>query len=196
MDADVEQLVKRLVKIEDELERKWAEQREKFSYRLEGKRAIFDEAARLKHLKLKRSLYRFIIESPLGAIIAAPFVYGLIIPFVLLDLGVWAYQNVCFRVWGIRRCDRSDFIVLDRRRLAYLNGIEKFNCLYCGYANGVISYTQEVASRTEQYWCPIKHALRVRNPHSRYRSFVDYGDAEGFRARLDALRDEVRVPRG
>ena len=79
--------------------------------------------------------------------------------------------------------------------MAYLNGIEKLNCAYCGYANGVIAYAREAASRSEQYWCPIKHALRVRTPHQRYRAFVDYGDAAGFRARLDELRDEVRSER-
>jgi len=195
MDADVEQLVRRLVKVEDELERKWAEQREKFSYSLDGTRAIFEDAVRAKHLTLRRGLYAFIVNSPLRTIIAAPFVYGLIVPILLLDLGVWLYQRICFWVWGIQRCDRSDFVVLDRHRLAYLNGVEKLNCLYCGYANGVISYAREAASRTEQYWCPIKHALRVRNPHVRYRDFVDYGDAEGFRVRLEELRDEVRAPR-
>jgi len=195
LESDVEQLVRKLVKVEDELERKWAEQREKFSYRLEDGRAVFEEAVRLEHLSFKRSLFQFLINSPLGAIIAAPFVYGLVVPIILLDVGVTLYQQVSFRIWGVKRCDRSDFVVVDRHRLGYLNGIEKLNCLYCGYANGVIAYAREAASRTEQYWCPIKHALRVRNPHVRYRNFTDYGDAEGFRARLEELRDEVRAVR-
>ena len=28
---------------------------------------------------------------------------------------------------------------------------EKFNCVYCGYFTGVISYAQEIAGKTEQY---------------------------------------------
>jgi hypothetical protein len=82
--------------------------------------------------------------------------------------------------------------VLDRAHLSYLNAIEKLNCVYCGYANGLIAYVREVASRTEQYWCPIKHAVRTRSPHARYRTFLDYGDAAGFRSRLEAFRRDLR----
>jgi hypothetical protein len=77
---------------------------------------------------------------------------------------------------------------MDRRRLAYLNGIEKANCTFCSYANGLFAYVREVAARTEQYWCPIKHARRIAAPHRRYDAFFDYGDAEGFRRGLVALR--------
>jgi hypothetical protein len=34
------------------------------------------------------------------------------------------------------------------------------------YANGVFAYVREVGSRTEQYWCPIKHARRVLGVHA------------------------------
>ena len=80
----------------------------------------------------------------------------------------------------------------DRHRLAYLNGIEKLNCAYCSYANGVVSYVREVAARTEQYWCPIRHARRIPAPHSRYQLFFDYGDAERYRAELSPLRNALR----
>ena len=80
----------------------------------------------------------------------APAVYGLILPIVILDLGVYLFQLICFSAWRMERLNRSDFIIVDRHRLAYLNGIEKLNCAYCGYANGVIAYARETASRTEQ----------------------------------------------
>jgi len=102
------------------------------------------------------------------------------------------YLLICFSAWRIERLDRSEFVIIDRHRLAYLNGIEKLNCAYCGYANGVIAYAREAASRSEQYWCPIKHAIRVRTPHQRYRGFLEYGDAQGFREQLDELRKKVR----
>ncbi|MEE4348189.1 MAG: hypothetical protein V2I53_15435, partial [Paracoccaceae bacterium] len=60
--------------------------------------------------------------------------------------------------------------------------------------NGVIGYVQEVAGRTEAYWCPIKHAARVGAQHMYYAQFVDYGDAEGFQAGLTANRARVGPP--
>ncbi len=62
--------------------------------------------------------------------------------------------------------------------------LEKLNCAYCSYANGVIAYVREIAGRTEQYWCPIKHARRAIGAYSHYAQFHDYGDAGGFRLPL------------
>jgi hypothetical protein len=81
---------------------------------------------------------------------------------------------------------------MDRHRLAYLNGIEKLNCAYCTYANGLIAYVREVAGRTEQYWCPIRHARRIPAPHRRYAHFFEYGDAAAYRHNLSAKRHELR----
>ncbi|WP_193173214.1 hypothetical protein [Nisaea nitritireducens] len=192
MEDEIDDLVRRLVRLEDELERKLEAQRDQFRYRVEEGRAVFEDSVNRQHKLLKTSLVTFLKRSPLASLIVAPAVYGLIIPIALLDLGVWIFQLVCFTAWGMERVKRSDHVIVDRHRLSYLNGIEKLNCWYCGYANGVIALAREVASRSEQYWCPIKHALRVRTRHPRYRNFVEYGDAEGFRAQLENLRDKVR----
>ena len=93
---------------------------------------------------------------------------------------------------AVRRVRRADYVALDRHKLSYLNAIEKLNCLYCGYANGVIAYAREIASRTEQYWCPIKHARRIVGAHGRYHRFQEYGDAEGYQAHLRKMRLEFR----
>jgi hypothetical protein len=45
-----------------------------------------------------------------------------------------------------------------------------------------------VAARTEQYWCPIKHARRLKGAHARYPRFFDFGDAEAYRQGLERLR--------
>ena len=119
-------------------------------------------------------------------------IYSLIVPIALLDLWITAYQAICFRMYGIARVRRSGYIVIDRQHLAYLNGIEKLNCMYCGYANGVLAYVLEVAGRTEQFWCPIRHARRTRGSHAHYREFVDYGDAEGYKRELPVLRAELK----
>lgn len=116
----------------------------------------------------------------------------LIIPLFFLDFGIWLFQSICFSVWGIEPVRRSDFVVLDRRYLAYLDGIEKLNCYCCGYGNGVLAYAQEVAARTEQYWCPIEHAIRTKAPHRGSHRFLDYGDADGFQTRLEEFREQAR----
>lgn len=194
MDDEIEDLVKRLVRLEKEIEGKLEVQRETLQYRVEAGRAVFEDEVLRRHRLLKTGLVTFLRRSPLATLLVAPAVYGLIVPFLILDIGVTVFQAICYTVWRMERVKRSDYVVIDRHRLPYLNLIEKLNCLYCGYANGVIAYTREAASRTEQYWCPIKHALRVRTPHGRYRRFVDYGDTRDFRERLDALRREVMSP--
>ena len=119
---------------------------------------------------------------------ASPIIYAGWIPFLLMDLFVTLYQAICFPVYRIPKVRRSDYLVFDREGLPYLNAIEKFNCFFCSYGNGVAAYTREVAARTEQYWCPIKHARRIRNAHDRYPRFFDHGDAEAFRQGLARLR--------
>jgi hypothetical protein len=57
---------------------------------------------------------------------------------------------------------RLCYLVGDHQHLVYLNGIEKVNCLYRSYASGLMAYAQEVVAGMEQFWCPIKHARRVR----------------------------------
>ena len=84
--------------------------------------------------------------------------------------------------------------MIDRHRLEYLNALQKLNCVYCGYVNGLIGYAREIASRTEQYWCPIKHARRVLGAHPRYARFLDYGDAEELEVKVRDLREQLRDP--
>jgi hypothetical protein len=110
----------------------------------------------------------------------------------LRDLFLSIYQTICFPVYGIQKVARHEYLVFDRRHLAYLNGLEKFNCFYCSYANGLIAYVREIVARTEQYWYPIKHAQRMRAAHDRYHQFSEYGDAENYQIELEKLREELR----
>jgi hypothetical protein len=192
MDADLQPLFDKLRALEEELEQKVQARAQQFHYRLERNKAIFEREALERHRRIKMRLSRFLWESPFLTYLTAPVIYSMIIPLALLDLSIIIYQHTCFVAWGVKRVKRRDYIVIDRHRLAYLNSIEKLNCVYCGYANGLIALVREVASRTEQYWCPIRHALKVKGAHSRYRNFVDYGDAEGFRERLESLREELK----
>jgi hypothetical protein len=140
----------------------------------------------------RTGVWRYVLMGDAWTVLASPIIYSTIVPLVLLDGWISAYQAICFRLWGIRRVRRRDYFAIDRHLLGYLNGVEKFNCFFCSYANGVFGYVHEIAARTEQYWCPIRHRRRVRHPHGRYASFVPYGDEARFRERLPALRAALR----
>jgi len=156
------------------------------------RRAVDNAALRLHHRNYRVRLTRYVLSGDILTVLTAPIIYSTIVPFALLDLWVAAYQAVCFRAWGIGRVRRRNYFALDRHKLAYLNGLEKVNCLFCSYANGLIGYVREVAARTEQYWCPIRHARRTRDPHHHYRDFRSYGDAAGYRGGLSSLRAALK----
>lgn len=194
------ELMERIRAAQDELEAEIEARRARFAYRIERRRVVFEAEMRRRHRALKAALLPYVLGVRLKVLVTAPVIYSLIVPIALLDLCVSLYQAVCFPAYGIARVRRGDHVVIDRHHLAYLNGVEKLNCVYCGYANGVIGFAREVAARTEQYWCPIRHAMRVVGAHGRYPDFVEYGDAEGYRDGLGRLRAalaaEGRAPDG
>jgi hypothetical protein len=181
VDAAIDQLIARIKSLEDELEAEFAIRRTKLNFRLEGGRALFEQEILRAHRELRTGLVRYLLHARILHVLTAPVIYSLIVPLLLLDLCVTAYQAVCFPVYGIAKVRRGDYLIFDRSQLAYLNLLEKTNCAYCSYANGLLAYAREIAGRTEIYWCPIKHARRVIAAHEGYAAFADYGDAEAFR---------------
>jgi hypothetical protein len=189
---EISQLAGSIRALERQLELALAKRRVELNYEVRDGIAHFEQVVIAKQRLLKRRLLSYIIGARPAMILTAPVIYALIIPVLLLDLFVAVYQTVCFPIYGIPRVRRSDYLAFDREQLVYLNAIEKLNCAYCAYANGVFAHVREVASRTEQYWCPIKHARRVLGVHARYGSFVDYGDGDAYRHDLERLRAEAR----
>ncbi len=185
-------IVDRIRELEAELEIQVAEERRLMGERLGKGRAQLDRDIEKMHRSLRIGVLRYISEAQISVILTAPFIYALLLPFAFLDLSVSIYQSICFRAYGIERVRRRDYIVYDRGKLSYLNAIEKINCTYCSYANGVIAYVREVSARTEQYWCPIKHALKVRGQHKRQRLFEEYGDGTEYQQRLLKHRDALQ----
>ncbi|OPZ95427.1 MAG: hypothetical protein BWY70_02006 [Bacteroidetes bacterium ADurb.Bin408] len=82
-------------------------------------------------------------------ILSAPFIYGMLVPFVFLDFCLEIYHRICFFCYDIPYVERSRYIKIDRHKLSYLSYTEKINCMYCGYANGLINYAREISGRTE-----------------------------------------------
>lgn len=189
---NINELIDKIRNLENQLEAEFMEARGELQGRIENGRIIFEENILRQQKELKTRLLKYILDTRLLIILTAPFIYVLIVPLLLLDVFLSLYQAICFSAYGIPKVRRKDFIIFDRARLAYLNGIEKLNCAYCSYGNGLLAYAREIASRTEQYWCPIKHALRVKGAHRRYRNFVDYGNAKAYREQLENLRNELK----
>jgi hypothetical protein len=161
-------------------------------YRVEGARVVFEADVRAAHRAARENLGAFLRRTRPLVVLTAPVIYSLILPVLLLDLFLTLYQAICFPIYGIARVRRRDHIAIDRHHLAYLNALQKLNCVYCGYGNGVLSYAREIAARTEAYWCPIKHARRVADPHDHMAGFADYGDAEAFAGETERQRARLK----
>jgi len=193
MTAQLDMLTEKLRSVEAEIEAELTKRREELRFHLENRRIVFEQEVLRIHHELKTRASRYLLDANPLMILTAPVIYSLIVPVALLDLSVMAFQAICFPIYKMPKVRRRDYLVFDRHHLAYLNIIEKINCAYCSYANGTIAFAREVASRAEIYWCPIKHARRVLGPHPHYQGFADFGDAEGFRARLAQMKGGVKI---
>jgi len=188
VNAQINAIYQKIKDLEEELEDEFIQAREKLNYRIEGKRILFENSVAAYHRSLRKTAYRYFRDAHIGHLFTAPVIYSMVFPIAVIDLTATIYQSICFPVYGIEKVPRSEYMVIDRHKLLYLNIFEKLNCVYCGYANGVFGYVMEIGGATENYWCPIKHARRVKRPHPFYHRFTDYGDAEGFRERMSRLR--------
>ncbi|MCK4837194.1 MAG: hypothetical protein KAS94_00240 [Desulfobulbaceae bacterium] len=185
---NLQDLIAQIKNLEKELFEELQKKQDEFFYNIKGKKVRFEKAARRQHKSLMTHVPTYLLHARLRNILTVPFIWACLFPALLMDLTVSAFQAACFPIYGIPKVKRSDYIVIDRHSLAYLNIIEKVNCLYCSYFNGLIGYVQEIAARTEQYWCPIKHARRVANINSRYKKYLEYGDAEAYKNKFQEIR--------
>jgi hypothetical protein len=188
MNSKITEITAMIRRLEDDLELEFARRRLALAFTVTNGKVQFEEYVLQHHKKLRSRFLSYVLDARPLIMLTAPIIYSMIVPIALLDGLASLYQILCFAVYGVPAVRRRDHMVFDRGQLAYLNWLEKFNCFYCSYANGVISYVREIAARTEQYWCPIKHARRVVGVHERYSQFSDYGDAPAYHVELAALR--------
>jgi hypothetical protein len=198
MSERIRELLAQISALEDELRDSLHEQEERVAYTLHGKRVEFEASVKEAHRLLKTGIFRWLGSRPIN-LLTGPVIYGMFGPLLLLDLCVSLYQALCFPIYRVVKVKRTDYFIYDRQQLAYLNFIEKFHCTYCAYANGLLAYATEIVARTEQYFCPIKHARKVLGSHARYRRFLSYGDAADYQTRLEqfrrALDEQAEKPR-
>ena len=140
MYKDINELVVDIRELQEQMETLFEETREQFRYTLEGKRVHFSREVEEFQRRFRVSSLRYIFSARISSVLTAPIIYSMVIPLFVIDLTFTLYQQICFRAYGIARVRRRDYLVNDRHKLVYLNNIEKINCSYCGYSNGVVAY--------------------------------------------------------
>ncbi len=188
MNERIRELLGQITTLEDDLRAALHEQEERVAFQIKGKRVEFEQSVKQAHQRLQTGVFRWILTIRPLNLLTMPLIYSMIVPLFMLDLCVSFYQASCFPIYRVAKVRRDDYFVYDRRELGYLNVIERFHCTYCAYANGLLAYATEIVARTEQYFCPIKHARKMAGTHARYARFLAYGDAADYPARLEAFR--------
>jgi hypothetical protein len=188
MNEQISRILAQMAALENDLRSAVHEQESRMFFEIKGKRIEFESAVKAAHDKLKKNFFRWLVTNRPQNLITGPIIYSMLVPLLMLDFFVSFYQWSCFPIYGITKVHRADYIVFDRAQLGYLNFIEKFHCFYCEYGNGLMGYMREILARTEEYFCPIKHAHKILGTHARYNRFLDYGDAADYEARLEEFR--------
>lgn len=188
MNERISHILAQMAALDDELRTAVHEQESRMFFQIKGKRVEFERSVKEAHNKLKTNVFRWLVTNRPQNLITGPIIYAMVVPLLMLDLFVSFYQWACFPIYGITKVRRSDYIVFDRHQLGYLNFTERFHCTYCDYGNGLIGYLREIVARTEEYFCPIKHAHKILGTHGRYNRFLDYGEADVYEAKLEAFR--------
>jgi hypothetical protein len=155
MDSRINEIVLQMKTLENELMDELKKKQDEFFYTLEDKKVKFEESVVKEGRAKVVSSIKYLSSFPVLVILTIPFIWSMMIPALIADIFVTIYQVVCFPIFKIPKVKRKDYIIIDRYNLFYLDRVEKINCWYCEYFNGVIGYTREIAARSEQFWCPI-----------------------------------------
>lgn len=181
-ESKINKILKEIIEKRKELAIEWEKIMDKYSFSITEKwKIIFEKVKKISDKKKKKTIWKSISGATFRELLSIPFIYSMIVPVVFFDIFLFIYQQTAIRLYGIPLVRRKDYITYDRKELSYLNIFQKFNCLYCAYVNWFLSYAVEVAWRTEKYWCPIKHAKKMKSNHDWQAFFADYWDADSFK---------------
>ena len=167
----------KLNKLSDE----YVKLKEKYEFKIEWRKVIWNKEREIELKKEKKSAWDSLFSATVRELISIPFIWMMLFPAFILDICMFIYQNTAMRLYKIPLANRNDYIVFDRSQLAYLNWLQKINCIYCSYFNWLMQYSVEVAWRTEKYWCPIKHATKKEWTHDWEEHFADFWDSTWYK---------------
>lgn len=193
MQAHIREMIEEIETMKRKLGEEIVKEEANIAYEIKNGSIHFEEEMLERQKQHMMHLWAWFREIPFIQLLSAPVVYMMILPALVLDVMLFLYTNVVSRVFNIRFSKRSEYIVFDRQYLGYLNVVEKFNCLYCAYFNGVMQYASSIAGRTELYFCPIKHAKKIAYKHEFYDRFFSYGESDDYQKNLKALRKDTEI---
>ena len=188
-DSKIREILEEIEAMKVKLGEEITKQEKNLSYEIHNGYVRFEKDIFEKQKENMKNLLAWFREIPLFHLLSSPLIYAMVIPAVALDIILFVYQQLIFRIYKFKFIKRSDYIMYDHQYLGYLNAIEKFHCLYCSYFNGLMQYAAAIASRTEFYFCPIKHAKKVAYEHDYYDRYFEYGDGDDYQTKLKELRD-------
>ena len=188
MSDKIKEILDEIEAMKVKLVEEMAQHEKHISYEIQNGYVQFEKDVLNKQKENMKNLIAYFRDIPLLHLLSSPIIYAMILPAILFDIILFLYQHIIFRVYKFEFVKRSDYILFDRQYLGYLNPIEKLNCMFCSYFNGLMHYGAAIASRTELYFCPIKHAKKIVYEHEHYKEFLVYGDEDTYQDKLEALR--------
>jgi hypothetical protein len=146
MKSTIKDILEKIESLNNDLRDEYDRLAEKYGFALQRRKVVFLDEIQKRHKSLKLPSWRFPLTwMNLRQIIAIPFILGMIIPAIFLDICITLYHAIAFPLYGIPYVKRSEYIIYERRFLKYLNWIHKIQCLYCSYVNGLFAYAVEIA---------------------------------------------------
>ena len=192
MSDKIKEMIEEIEALKLKLGEEIAQHERDISYEIQNGYVRFEKEVLDKQKENMKNLLTWFRDIPLLHLLTSPLIYGMLIPAILFDVILFLYQQIIFRIYKFEFLKRSDYIIFDRQYLGYLNFIEKLHCMYCSYFNGLMHYASAIASRTELYFCPIKHAKKIAYEHEYYDAFFRYGEEEEYQKKLEELRKEFQ----
>lgn len=192
MNSKIKEIIEQMEELEEKLKTEIETHEKDISYEIKEGYVKFEESVLEQQKRMMKGLVAYFGETPLSHLLSSPLVYSMVIPAVILDIMLFIYQNIIFRIYGFEFVKRSDYIIFDRQYLRYLNCIEKLNCMYCAYFNGLMHYAAELAAKTELYFCPIRHAKKTLYKHRYHKDFLMYGDGDDYQTKLKEIREKIK----
>lgn len=172
--SKISEILKNIEDLKAQLHAEYEGLMERYDYAVENQKIVFSERAKQFQKDVREGVFHYLLSSEIRHVLSIPFIYAMIVPAIVLDVFLTLFQYTAFPLYGIERVKRGDHIIFDRKYLGYLNWIQKLNCLYCSYVNGLFSYATEIGGRTEKYWCPVKYARQIEQTHRYYPEFADF----------------------